>query len=95
MSTSVRPAPGLIRGRLNNRKRTADHFDRIARLRIEKPGFEMHGNHKFGAELAHGRRGNLFSQKAIHQEMILVFDRKKQSGIGAGGAKSGTDFALA
>jgi len=76
-------SPRLIRDRLNNRKRTADHFDRVARFRIEKPGLQVHGNHEFGAEFAYGRRGNLLSEEAIHQKMVLVLDRKKESWISA------------
>src|SRR5579864_3914262 len=67
-------SPGLIRYRLNNRKRAADHFNRVARFRIKKPWFQVHCNHEFGAEFAHGRRGNLLGEEAIYQEMVLVLD---------------------
>src|SRR6202030_4625252 len=53
----------------------------------------MNRNHKFGAQCAHGRSGDLLGKKAVHQEMILMLDREKQSGVSARGAKRGTNFA--
>jgi len=76
-------SPGLICHRLNNRKRAADHFNRVARFRIKKPWFQVHCNHEFGTELPHGGRGNLLGEEAIYQEMVLVLDGEKQPWVSA------------
>src|ERR1700735_217212 len=61
--------PRLARDPLNDRKRTADDFDGVARLGIQQAGFEMNGDDDFGSQFADGRRRDLFGEKTIHQKM--------------------------